>query len=217
MSFEELFEHLINPASPRHQWAWKEFLQRYREVIREAIKWRCYRWNSKMLRKQVGDVINDVEMRVFEILFKDGFKALRDFRQKDSENKFIAWLRQISSRAAGRDLKDKFLGDIRVLVEDITQEDDASLDYIKGSDEDARWENFEDWAAIYYNEIKKKRGNLERDLHMFMLRTWAEFDAETVVSFPCFKGMKPHNVEVVVNRIRDIIGKRKKSSLAEQK
>ncbi len=215
MSFEELFEHLINPASPRHEWAWKEFMRRYREAIREAIKWRCYRWNSKMLRKQIGDVIDDVEMRVLEILVKDGFKALRDFRQKDSEGKFKAWLCQISSRAAGRDLKDKLFGGKRTIVEDPVQEEDASLDIIKGADEDIRWENFEDWAAIYYDETKKKRGNLERDLHMFMLRSWAEFDPEKIVSFPCLKGMKPHNVEVVVNRVRDIIGKRKKPSLPE--
>ncbi|MCK6623123.1 MAG: hypothetical protein HUU32_16095 [Calditrichaceae bacterium] len=215
MSFEELFEHLINPASPRYEWAWKEFMRRYGKVIREAIKWRCYRWNSRMLRKQIGDVINDIEMRVLEILFKDGFKALRDFRQKDSEEKFIAWLRQISSRAAGRELKDKLLDDIRVSGEDLAQDDEASLDIIKGADDDTRWENFEDWATVYYDEIKKKRGNLERDLHMFMLRAWAEFDPEKIVSFPCFKGMKPHNVEVVVNRVRDIIGKRKNSSLAK--
>lgn len=213
MPLEELFKHLVNPASPRYEWAWKEFMQRYGKVIREAIKWRCYRWNSRMLRKQIGEVVNDIEMRVLEILFKDGFKALHDFRQKDSEEKFIAWLRQISSRAAGQELKDKLLDDIRVSGEEFARDQEAWLGIFQGADEDTRWENFENWVNIYYHEIKKKRGNLQRDLHMFMLRAWADFDPEKIVSLPCFKGMKSHNVEVVVNRVRDIIGKRKKASI----
>lgn len=207
MDFEELFKHLINPASPQHQNAWREFMKRYREELENIIAWRCYKWNNKALKKQISDVVDDVLGIVLNILCRNNFRALKNYKNKDEEEKFKSYLRTIASNATSKYLKDNYSG-IETSESDIFQDESSFLDTLKGMENDARWETYEYFLNRIYSRVKKRRGNLERDIHIFWLYVWGDFDKETIVTFPCLQGSgDPHNVDNVVNRIKDLLRK----------
>jgi len=206
MSFEELFAHLINPSSPRHQFAWREFMRRYEKILENTIAWRCYNWNSKALKKQISDVIDTVKSAVLLILCKDDFRVLKNFRHKDNERRFIAYLRMIATHDTGRHLKKNFPREL-IPEEELSggENEDNLLDTLRGMDEQARWEIYEHVVAHFYEGSKKSRGNLDRDIQMFWLYLWAELDNQMIVSIPCLRGMDAHNVDVVVSRMKKIL------------
>lgn len=205
MSFEELFAHLIDPSSPEHQSAWKEFMRRYEKVIKDTIAWRCYNWNSKALKKQISDVIDTVKLGVLHILCRDDFRALKNFRHKDNETRFKAYLRMIATHEASRHLIKYFPKIIIPEPGDESSDDNRFLDTLRGIDDQSRWELYEHVVDHFYDQAKKKRGNLERDIHIFWLYVWAEFDHQMIINLPCLRGMEEHNVNVVVNRMKDVI------------
>jgi hypothetical protein len=207
MDFEKLIEHLVDPASPQHQNAWREFMARYRKILEDTIAWRCYKWNSRTLKKQISDVVDDALGRVLNILCRDNFRALKNYKNKDNEKKFISYLRIIANHAASRILKNNYSG-IESTDSDIYQDESSFMDTLKSMEDDARWEMYEDFVNTIYSRVKRKRSNLERDIHIFWLYVWGDFDKETIVTFPCLQGSgDPHNVDNVVNRIKELLRK----------
>jgi hypothetical protein len=210
MDFEEFFRHLVDPSSPQHQYAWREFLTRYRKMLEDTIAWRCSKWNSKALRKQISEVVDDVLGRVIEILFRKNFKALKNCKNKDNEGKFISYLRTIANNATSKYLSEYF-SKIEISENDLTGDESGFIDTLRGLDDDARWETYEHQVNKIYSRVKRKRGNLERDIHIFWLYVWGDFEKETIVNFPCLQSSgEPHNVDNVVNRIKDLLRKNKR-------
>ncbi|MBN1406317.1 MAG: hypothetical protein JW956_00930 [Calditrichaceae bacterium] len=75
------------------------------------------------------------------------------------------------------------------------------FDMIGDLDIDCRWEIY-DYTVIKLRESNGKKRNLERDINIFQLYTWADF-SESMISFiPCYKDMGHRVVDNVVNRIR---------------
>jgi DNA-directed RNA polymerase specialized sigma24 family protein len=207
MKFEELFQHLVDPSSPQHQDAWREFMHRYRKILENNIAWRCRRWNSRALKKQINDVVDDVLGRVLNILCRNNFRALKNYQNKDNEAKFKSYLRIIANNATSKYLKDNYSGK-ETSESDIFRDESSFIDTLRGMEDDARWETYEYFVNKIYSRVKRKRGNLERDVHMFWLYVWGDFDKETIVTFPCLQGSgDPHNVDNVVNRIKDLLRK----------
>jgi hypothetical protein len=206
MTFEELFDHLINSSSSRHQSAWLEFMRRYEKILENTIAWRCYNWNSKALKKQISDVIDTVKSGVLLILCRNDFRALKNFRHKDNEKKFVSYLRMIATNDTGRYLKKNFPRGV-ITEEELSggENEDNLLDTLRGMDDEARWEIYEHIVAHFYTDSKRTRGNLDRDIQMFWLYLWAELDNQMIVSIPCLRGMDPHNVDVVVSRMKNIL------------
>lgn len=182
-------------------------MKRYREELENIIAWRCYKWNNKALKKQISDVVDDVLGIVLNILCRNNFRALKNYKNKDEEEKFKSYLRTIASNATSKYLKDNYSG-IETSESDIFQDESSFLDTLKGMENDARWETYEYFLNRIYSRVKKRRGNLERDIHIFWLYVWGDFDKETIVTFPCLQGSgDPHNVDNVVNRIKDLLRK----------
>jgi DNA-directed RNA polymerase specialized sigma24 family protein len=183
MKFEELFQHLVDPSSPQHQDAWREFMHRYRKILENNIAWRCRRWNSRALKKQINDVVDDVLGRVLNILCRNNCRALKNYQNKDNEAKFKSYLRIIANNATSKYLKDNYSGK-ETSESDIFRDESSFIDTLRGMEDDARWETYEYFVNKIYSRVKRKRGNLERDVHMFWLYVWGDFDKETIVTFP---------------------------------
>lgn len=181
-------------------------MRRYEKVLENTIAWRCYNWNSKALKKQISDVIDTVKSAVLLILCKDDFRVLKNFRHKDNEKRFIAYLRMIATNETGRHLKKNFPREL-IPEEELSggENEENLLDTLRGMDEQSRWEIYEHVVAHFYEGSKKTRGNLDRDIQMFWLYLWGELDNQMIVSIPCLRGMDAHNVDVVVSRMRKIL------------
>lgn len=179
-------------------------MRRYRNnPLENTIAWRCYKWDSKSLKKQISDVVDTVLGEVLRILCKNDFQVLKNFRHKDSESKFKAYLRMIASHETSRYLREEFPSG-KISENELPDESDL-LDTLRGIDDQSRWELYEEINNCFYDSARKKRGNLERDIHMFWLYVWSEFDQGMIINLPCLLGMEEHNVDVVVNRMKDII------------
>lgn len=214
-SFEDLLDALVNPPSNHHyQQAWMEFLERYRFTIESAARHRCRGWNARSLDMQLSDVVNDVISDVLLILCKKDCKALADFRGRDSEEQFKGWLRVVASRAAGRRLKNKAFQRVIITDEDGERNDLPDYvikDYLSGLERDQVWELYEDWVHTIRDVKGSRKGNTERDIHIFMLYTLSDFTQEMICDLPGFadpaSGEKLGHrvVDNVVNRLRNLL------------
>lgn len=211
-SLAELRQHMTQRIPPHlHQQAWGEFLLRYRALIETAIARRCHAWNSRALDLQRSDVVDDVFSSVMAGLVDGDFNALKSFRGS-SEGEFRSWLNVVAKRAAGRFLRnrsfERYIGG-----EDESSQSDLPdyllKDYLADLDEHTKAELYEHIVEIVRREKSGRRGNAERDLHIFLLYTLADFDQEMITALPVFRGegreIGHRVVDNVVNRIRTIL------------
>lgn len=208
----ELLQQLVRRTPPHlHQQAWGEFLARYRALIETAISRRCQAWNSRALDLQRRDVVDDVFSSVMAGLVDGDFSALKSFRG-GSEGEFRSWLNVVAKRAAGRFLRSRSFeryigGDDEGGQSDLP--DYLLKDYLADLDEHTKTELYEHIVAIIRREKSGRRGNAERDLHIFLLYTLADFDQEMIASLPVFCGegreIGHRVVDNVVNRLRTIL------------
>ncbi len=181
---------------------------RYRDTMLNAIARKCYQWNSRGLDMQTGDVINDVLSTVLLNLCQNDCRVLRDFQNRDNEIKFKAWLAIICQRSAGRYLKNRLFRHDRIVMEEKEdQRSESPGEFLPGYQmssvsQSTRWELYEETVARL---SRGKRRNLQRDIHLFLIYTWADFDLDMIDALPCLKGMGGRTVDNVVHRLRKIL------------
>jgi len=194
LPFTQLLNYCSDTKSPYWQSAWSEFLNRYKDNIYRYITKRCSSWNAPRLKRQFSDTVNDAVTDVFIILTKNDCQALKDFRERDNEIKFLSWLAILCSRAAGRYMRKNFLPQIL----------DGEIEEIKESlhsvDPDDRWELYETIVSTLRQASQK-----ERDINILLTYTWADYNQEMISTLPCFQNMGHRVVDNVVNRLRNIL------------
>ena len=195
MTLSELLYHCSRPESSSYEYAWREFLTRYKVIIYNFITRRCLSWNTTRLRKQLPDVVNDIASDVFIILNK----SINTFKEIEAEEKFIAWLAVICNRAVSHYLKKQFISIINDNSADEYQQFIGSLQM------DSRWELY-DTVVWKIRDSKAKPGkNLERDINIFLLYLWGDFSIEMITSDPCYRDIGPRVIDNVVNRLRILL------------
>ena len=200
-SLEELLEHCCNPASPRHETAWKEFCKRYKQFIAYRVIKRCSFWKKiARLEGQFEESVNDVIGAVLQELCKNNYHSLRSFQARDNESKFRSWLATICLRQCDRYIRPR-------LWESIT---DDRVEYIDSLDFGFRWELYETVVQELRDLPQRKAKNFERDINIFQLHVFADFPGSVICrTHPCLRILKDHAPDVVVHRLRKHLRKRK--------
>lgn len=192
--FSQLLDCCSDKQCPYWESAWREFLRRYKEYIYMYIVKRCATWNNPRLRRQFSDIVNDAVADVFVILSRNDHQAIKDFRERDNEERFLAWLTILCSRAAGRHIRKNFLPR---LVEGEIEEFRESLNAI---DPDEQWELYETVVSA----LRQGSAN-ERDINIFLTYSWADFSPQMISTLPCFRSLGHRVVDNVANRLRNAL------------
>lgn len=196
MTFEELIDACSHPGSSSWDLGWKEFIRRYKRFIYNNVTKTCVAWNVPRLHKQLTDSVNDVVSEIIYLLCRNECKVLRDFRNRTSEQAFLSWLAVICRRASSRYIQQNF-------TNVITDGDISEIKkYVGCLEFNIQWELYEHLVAQCRISSKKKKPNIERDIHIFQLYAWADFSADMISSMPCLKSIGYRVVDNVVNRMR---------------
>lgn len=210
MTLGQLLERLSHPENQHeYEQAWAEFLRRYRTYMEKKIIHRCYEWNIPRLPLQIREVADDIFGDVLEYLCKDQARKLQDFKNRDNEYKFRAWLGVVCSQAVSRHIK-KYLGNMLTqfpILEDYSQDKNWILmkTYFRGLPPDNSWELYEHLVTILRSANKKAPANLERDIHIFLLYDWADFKDEMIFKIPLFRNLGNRVIDNVVYRMRKVL------------
>ena len=187
--------------------AWVEFMRRYKMFMYKVITKKCRQFNIARLSLDFSETVNDI---VFEVFFKlnvDQCKALTDFRAVDKEKKFLAYIAIICERTASRYIK-KYVEDFV-----ITGPPDLFQAYMNNIMPDLRWMVYEDLVSDLRRQAGQRKKNAARDIHILLLRRWAELSKSTILMNPCLASLEEHTLDVVVNRMAEHLKQQKKDEV----
>ncbi|MFQ5651861.1 MAG: hypothetical protein ACE5IY_18140 [bacterium] len=198
-TFDELLSHCGNVSSPYWQGAWSEFDQRYGKFIYKKVAERCAALRPPRLKLQFSETVEDIVSEVQRTLFKDDCRAIREFRGRENENIFLAWLKQICYRGTRAYLR-------RHYKEYFSETNSESLDFLHTSPPDLedlnRWEVYEEIVHSLRDAAARNARNTERDINIFLLYAMGGFSAEMFKYNPLLSHLGDRVVDVVVNRVR---------------
>ena len=197
MTFDEMLTHCSDPASSRYELAWTEFIRRYEKLIYNVALKRINEWNHPNARRNKQQMADDIYSTVLETFYGRGGRVLKNFQARDNEKKFVSFISTTTRRAAGRYLTKQLPASIvGTSVEDI-------ITFIAdSSDSELRWSLYESVVNEVRDQAKTKRGNLERDINIFLLYVWAGFDQQMIDKCPHLNGLGHRVVDLVVHRLR---------------
>ncbi|MFQ5864374.1 MAG: hypothetical protein ACE5IW_04000 [bacterium] len=196
------FKHLLNICVNRrhrlYQKAWNEFENRYRTVILGRIRNYLIKWNTS----NNIDIVYDISSSVTVRLIDNNFRALKQFREKENEAKFINFLNVICRHSAY-----SYMMEFVKKNEILKQNDESSLNRFL-CDHPGVAEDIQDFvvSALRHllSDTHKSTYHQERDILVYLLRNIAGFKAKEVAQIPLLK-ITQGNVDNVVNRISQLL------------
>ena len=198
LNLQQLLDCCSDRSSPWHELGWNEFIKRYKMFIYKRVIQRCSAWNIPRLGRSLADTVDDIVGMVFFELCKNEFQALQNFRARDDERMFRAWLATICKRMCNRYVRRPLL---RAMVDD----DIENLeDFYEKLESEMRWELHE----FLVTELRAI-GKTERDITIFQLYVLAGFSSPMIKTHPCLRALGDRVVDNVVNRIREDLRRRK--------
>lgn len=188
ISFKRLIKLCCNRRHPNHEQAWQAFDQRYRKLIFSRI--------SQITFDR--DQIEEILQRVLWRLIRNDFAALKAFRG-DTEASFAGYLSTICRNTALA----------YVIREDkgAKELDPEYRDDNPAIDVESVHTHLVDILEMAQMDTQKNEYHKARDTLMYLLRTLCGFQAKEVAQIPLLN-VNPHNVDVIVNRLRENIRER---------
>ncbi|MFQ5708742.1 MAG: hypothetical protein ACE5HO_14900 [bacterium] len=202
LAFRQLLEFCSNPDCPQWQFAWSEFIRRYKKYMYNVILNRCLMYKNGRMRRQLSEVVNDIFSNATAQLYKNNCRALQEFRARDNEKMFLAWLAIICNRKTSTHVNKFF---IKPLFEN---DIDELHQCIQSIDPAMRWQLY-DYYVSALRKCKGSKRTTERDINIFKLYVWADFSNEMILSIPCLSSIGGRVVDNVVNRMRKCLRKNK--------
>jgi DNA-directed RNA polymerase specialized sigma24 family protein len=194
-SLKDLTEICSNPKSALREEAWREFLRNYKVFIYQNVARYCCNWRIPRLRRQLSDVVNDIVAEVYLILCS----SLANYREVADEKKFKLWLATICSRTVSRYIQREF-------IPIITGPDfEEFQEFLFELQSDHRWELYEAIVDILRRSNTAKKRNDERDINIFLLYVWADFNNEMILAHPCYRKLGHRVIDNVANRMRSLL------------
>jgi len=191
-NFKDFLEVLVDRTHKLHNTAWHEFDSRYRERILATV----HRITSN--HSDVAEIIGEI---MSKLVFND-FKVLRKFREIDSEAAFRYYLSQVSRTTA--------LGYFKSRKETVPLNED-----IEARDTDTQveacYEESSKLLRVALARTHKKKFNQQRDIFIYLLRIrqLGGFSSKEVAKIPLIKTNNGQNVNVIVERVKNLINKKK--------
>jgi DNA-directed RNA polymerase specialized sigma24 family protein len=196
--FKQLLNICVNPGHRLFQKAWHEFENRYRTIILGRIRNYLIRWNTSNNLDVVHDISSSVTLR----LLNNDFRALKKFRERDNEAKFISFLNVICKHSA----YSYMMGFIKI-NKMLKENDELNLSRFISDHPDVA-EDIQDFVVNLLrgslSETQKSAYHRERDILIYILRNIAGFKAKEVAQIPLLK-ISQGNVDNVVNRLSKLI------------
>ena len=199
MTLPELLDACSDAQSPQHRKGWLLFMDQFQPYIERKVIHYCTKWNVPRLGFQFNECANDIQAQVFEILCQKDFRALRNFKERDNEYRFMSYLSVICHNATAHYMKKylKHLADVE--TDDLRQLSTEMAD-------DTRGQLFEYVVHQLRSAKKKLPKNFERDLNLYLLYVWGDFSKEMIVEMPAFRGqITPKMVDLAVYRLRGLL------------
>ena len=189
IDLKQLLKICIDPTNKNYQHGWYEFDHRYRKVILGKI--------LNITKNQ--DTVKDVAQMVMQRLMINDFRALKNFRAKESEPTFKAWLGVVSRITAFAFLKSS---------QEVELDPKFLVSPSESSRENGTHEKFTKSLRQSLNLTQKSDYNTERDILIFRLRKLNEFKAKEVAQIPLLN-IDAGNVDNVVSRLLNELKKNK--------
>lgn len=192
IDLKQLLKICVDPTNKNYQHGWCEFDRRYRKVISGKI--------LSITKNQ--DTVKDATQIVMQRLMTNDFRALKNFRAKESEPTFKAWLAVVSRAAVFALLK---------LFQEVEIDESSLVSLIESSEssrENGPHEKFTNSLRQSLHLTQKSDYNTERDIFVFRLRKLNEFKAKEVAQIPLLN-IDAGNVDNVVNRLLKELKKNK--------
>lgn len=191
-TLKQLITYCTDIDGSKRELAWREFFRRYKKLIFYFIERSCNQWSLSRLQLQKRDVLDDVLSEVLIMINKN----LADFKNQDSEKKFIAWLQVVCNRTCSIYLK-------RVFKNNISEVDILDIPLLKKGHEDIiMWELHEFMVETLRSELPNSTKNLERDINIFLLNVWFGFPTEQITEHPCYNHLTHDSIKSIVTRIK---------------
>jgi len=191
IDLKQLLKICVDPKNKNYQQGWYEFDRRYRKVILGKIL------NITKNQENVKDIAQMVMVR----LIANDFRALKNFRAKDSEPTFKAFLNVICRMTSFAHLA-KISKEV-----DIDPERDL-VNPEPQNDGNGTHEKIVSSLRKILNHTQKSDYNIERDIFIFALRKISEFKAKEVAQIPLLK-TDAGNVDNIVSRLLEKLKKNK--------
>ncbi|MFQ5823286.1 MAG: hypothetical protein ACE5JB_04455 [bacterium] len=194
IEFKQLLDICVNPRHNFFQNAWNEFESRYRTIILGRIRKYLNKWS----KSNNVDIVHEISSSVTMRLIKNDFKALKQFREREHEGKFINFLNVICRHTAHSYMmeiikKDEFYKEV---------EGYASHRFLFDHPDIA--EDIYDFLVNSLRRILSKTHkspyHQERDILIYLLRIIAGFKAKEVAQIPLLN-ITQGNVDNIMNRL----------------
>lgn len=183
VDLQKLLEVCVNPKNEYYQQGWYEFDSRYRKLILGKI--------FSITKNK--ESVNDITQMVMDRLIAKDFRALKNFRAKESDAAFRAFISVVSRMTTFAHLS-KTSKEVELDGErDIISPDDRNE--ANGMHEKV----VKSLRDILY-KTSKNDYNIERDILIFTLRKLHEIEAKEVAKIPLLN-IEAGNVDNVVNRL----------------
>jgi hypothetical protein len=198
-TLQQLLYHCSHRNSPHWEKAWHEFLRRYKDIVYKSVAACCSAWKVPRLEMQLSETVNDIVADVFRHLCTNNYSALKRFRNYECEENFIFYLRFICSRLTNRYMQSFY---VSFMVED---DINNFRDLVGILDDHDRSDLYEVIIEKLRSAKVRKKANLQRDIHIFMLHAWSDFSPAMIISLPPFSHLSTKSVYNVIERMRNIL------------
>jgi hypothetical protein len=199
---QKLLDLCGDPSNPYWETAWREFIRRYKRYIYSVVLKRCSAFQFPGLQSKLSEIVNDIVAVVYCHLCENKCRAIQQFRERNNEKVLLAWLATICNYSATRYLRKEFI--LPTIESDIGDMHDILI----ACNAEVRWQIYEELVYLLRQNKKNKKRNLERDINIFNLYTFADFSGEQIKMLPCFQGLGERVVDLVVNRTREFLRKK---------
>jgi hypothetical protein len=194
VKFYELLDICSNPGHRHFQQGWYDFERRYRNVILGRIRMHLRRWNEANNTYTVEEIAS----RVVHRLLANNYRALKSFRGRDHEGKFISFLNVICRNTAHAFMLEKITRN----EVDLTETTPELKSYLANHSEVA--EELHDYLVGKFRQslaaTQKSDYHIERDILIYLLRVIGGFKAKEVEQIPLLN-VTQSNVDNVMNRL----------------
>ncbi len=183
IDLKRLLKICVDPKDKLYEQGWREFDHRYGKQIKGKIL---------SITKNTESANNIAQKVMFRLIAND-FRALKNFRAKDSETAFKRFLCVIAQMTTFAKLKtdqdNETLDDTILISDDAPKNQNGTHEKLISS---LRYSLHQTQRSPYRNE---------RDIFVFALRMINGIKSKDVAKIPLLK-MNEHNVNVVVDRLK---------------
>ena len=196
LSFRQMLDACSDPGSSHYHEAWREFMNRYKSLIYGQVQMQVHRWNIPRLGLQRNETVDDIVSDVCRRLYQHNCRALRNYRERDNENKFKSWLATTARRAAIGHLSRNYR---RCLIEEEIENLAGTFAPLRA---EVRSEIYEYVVQELRDAPKNNTRTLERNINIFTLYIMAEFSKPMIFAHPCLGGTGDRVIDNLINRMR---------------